>query len=296
MIKHKPLPVLVMISMFSLVCLWAAFRPSGGGADLIKPYKGDIVYTEPLKAVVFSHEAHVVKNGIGCGACHSGLFAPAANSAQEKGDFTMASFSRGEYCGACHNGRTAFSSNSECARCHVGVKGAGAYAKTAAVEGVTLSPPAGKLELGSGDSAVEFSHEVHAGIFNCARCHSGMFPMSAGKTEITMDAINRGRSCGSCHDGKTAFSAGQCSRCHAKVPAPTTDLVYAARGMKSVRFSHAFHTRMFKCGQCHTKRFKMQEGASGMNMNAMYSGRFCGSCHDGKAAFAVMDCGKCHRK
>ena len=294
MVRHKPSPILVVITMVSLGCLAAFFAPPRArGAELIKPYKGDIVYTKPLKAVIFSHETHVVENGLPCGACHSGLFAPAAYSAQEKGDFTMASFHAGKYCGACHNGKSAFASGSECARCHAGVKGAEAYAKTAALRGVSLAPPAAAVRLGHGGAAVDFSHGAHTAMFGCAQCHSGMFPMS-GKAAITMAAINGGKLCGSCHNGKTAFSAAQCSRCHAKVPAPAADLVYASRGMKSARFSHAFHTRMFKCGECHAKRFRMQKGASGMNMNAMYGGKFCGACHDGKTAFSVTDCNKCH--
>lgn len=84
---------------------------------------GDIVYTKPLKAVLFSHKSHVEEMGFSCDACHNGIFEMMALSAQDKGDFTMESLYKGKYCGACHNGSMAFASNTQCARCHIGVKG-----------------------------------------------------------------------------------------------------------------------------------------------------------------------------
>ena len=289
--NRTPVFIFALAVFAAVSCLYGVAGAAPGA-----PHKGDIVYTEPVKSVVFSHELHVVKKGLGCDRCHSGLFAPAAYSASKKGDFTMASFYKGKYCGACHNGKTAFASDSQCARCHAGVKGARAYASEAAAQGVSLAPPGGPIRIGEGDTSVEFSHKVHTQAFGCAECHSGRFPMSKGKMQITMAGINRGRFCGSCHNGKTAFSAGECARCHAKVPAPKTPLLYAAKGMKKAAFSHSFHTAMFKCEECHTKRFKMQKGGTGMRMDPMYNGKYCGGCHNGKTAFAVTECDKCHNK
>lgn len=84
---------------------------------------GDIIYTKPLKAVLFSHKVHAEEMGFSCEACHEGIFEMSALSVQEKEDFTMDSLYKGKYCGACHNGSMAFSSDSQCARCHIGVKG-----------------------------------------------------------------------------------------------------------------------------------------------------------------------------
>jgi len=84
---------------------------------------GDIVYTMPLKAVLFSHKTHVEEMGFGCDTCHDGIFKMSALSVQEEADFTMDALYKGKYCGACHNGSMAFSSNTQCARCHIGVKG-----------------------------------------------------------------------------------------------------------------------------------------------------------------------------
>jgi c(7)-type cytochrome triheme protein len=81
---------------------------------------GTIIFTKPVKAVMFEHKAH---SGFGCDDCHDKLFEQAKGTAEEKGDFNMKSLYAGKYCGACHNGETAFASNTKCAVCHIGVKG-----------------------------------------------------------------------------------------------------------------------------------------------------------------------------
>jgi c(7)-type cytochrome triheme protein len=51
----------------------------------------------------------------------------------------------------------------------------------------------------------------------CSRCHNQQtFPrMQQGEVTITMAAIDEGRLCGSCHNGRQAFaSQGNCQRCH----------------------------------------------------------------------------------
>ncbi|WP_298036496.1 c(7)-type cytochrome triheme domain-containing protein [uncultured Desulfuromonas sp.] len=83
---------------------------------------GDIYYTEPVKAILFSHKAHG-ETGLECESCHTGLFGMEALAAQKGKDFTMAALYDGQYCGACHDGDTAFASDTRCATCHVGVKG-----------------------------------------------------------------------------------------------------------------------------------------------------------------------------
>lgn len=84
---------------------------------------GDIIYTKPLNAVIFSHKAHVEKTGLTCDMCHPGVFEMKALKVQEAPDYTMASLDAGKYCGVCHNGTMAFSSTTRCATCHIGVKG-----------------------------------------------------------------------------------------------------------------------------------------------------------------------------
>lgn len=84
---------------------------------------GDIIYTKPLKAVIFSHKAHTEDLGLQCDWCHEETFEMEALHMQEEADFNMESLCNENYCGTCHNGDIAFSTTTQCARCHIGVKG-----------------------------------------------------------------------------------------------------------------------------------------------------------------------------
>jgi len=61
-----------------------------------------------------------------------------------------------------------------------------------------------------------FPHSMHRIAYKCAACHDGLFPMKAGSSKFTMDAIQEGKSCGTCHNGKLAFAStfATCPRCH----------------------------------------------------------------------------------
>jgi c(7)-type cytochrome triheme protein len=84
---------------------------------------GDIIYTEPVKAVKFSHAFHVEELELDCDDCHEDLFEPEALLVQKNGNFNMECLREGNYCGQCHDGSAAFSTDTQCARCHIGVKG-----------------------------------------------------------------------------------------------------------------------------------------------------------------------------
>ncbi|MBW2467533.1 MAG: hypothetical protein JRF02_09550 [Deltaproteobacteria bacterium] len=84
---------------------------------------GDIVYTKPLKAVIFSHKAHTEDIGLQCDWCHEETFEMEALHMQETANFDMESLCNERYCGTCHNGDISFSTTTQCARCHIGVKG-----------------------------------------------------------------------------------------------------------------------------------------------------------------------------
>ena len=54
-----------------------------------------------------------------------------------------------------------------------------------------------------------------------------------------------------------------------------------------------------KCGDCHTKIFRMKKGADKITMEDINQGKFCGACHNGEKAFKAGDaasCGRCHKK
>ncbi len=175
---------------------------------------GDILYTQPVKSVLFSHVAHTKGASLTCDTCHPAIFKARAFSAQNKGDFNMESLYSGKYCGVCHNGDMAFSSDTQCARCHIGVKG---YKRMDGyiddLKNMEEFMPRKILILGDGLYSVQFSHTAHNG-FNCSRCHTRLFSFGDSDGKINMDAIDRGEYCGACHNGELAFSSSNCVACH----------------------------------------------------------------------------------
>lgn len=141
---------------------------------------------------------------------------------------------------------------------------------------------------------VNFSHQNHTKRFACGECHPKLFLMKRGSSRITMEEMYAGNSCGKCHNGKTAFSAKECAKCHA-MGALKKDFSYPSGDMPPAVFSHQFHTSMFECKDCHTAIFKFKKGGSGMKMDGIYQNRFCGKCHDGKTAFGSSECQRCHK-
>ncbi|MGO9013448.1 MAG: cytochrome c3 family protein [Dissulfurispiraceae bacterium] len=279
--------LIIVIALFLL--------PSGRAlAGEAVSYGGDILYTKPVKSVLFSHKLHVEDKKLGCDMCHMKLFEMKALAAQSKEDFTMDALYKGKYCGACHNGKTAFASNTECARCHGGLKEAAAAAKAKPVAW-SFQAPKKAIVLGAGDSAVNFEHAVHTTTFKCADCHAKLFALKKGQDKITMGDLYKGKYCGACHNGKTAFASTDCTKCHAKTPAPKAPLVYKVKDMGPVTFSHTFHTGVFSCAKCHPKIFTMKKTQGKMTMDAMNKGKQCGACHNGTIATSVTDCGKCHK-
>jgi c(7)-type cytochrome triheme protein len=66
-----------------------------------------------------------------------------------------------------------------------------------------------------------FSHENHvAGAdLSCTACHPSPYVTSKKHGHTTMADMQKGKSCGACHNGKEAFSVkvkADCNRCHAK--------------------------------------------------------------------------------
>ncbi len=65
-----------------------------------------------------------------------------------------------------------------------------------------------------------FSHWIHRIQYRCYVCHPKVFEMKAGASEITMDKLKQGESCGVCHNDAIAFGVDfqNCGRCHAAPP------------------------------------------------------------------------------
>jgi c(7)-type cytochrome triheme protein len=135
---------------------------------------------------------------------------------------------------------------------------------------------------------VAFSHSIHG--TKCNGCHPKLFKKKSNSNHVSMKAMERGRSCGACHNGRRAFSVkGDCETCHAG------DILFKDEDAGNVVFPHTAHIDMFGCDDCHPDLFKAARGANKASMEDMENGESCGACHDGDSAFGVAeDCESCH--
>ena len=126
----------------------------------------------------------------------------------------------------------------------------------------------------------------------CFRCHShtrfssrtkGVFPHKLHK--------DTGYHCNQCHPFKghehMKINEAICKDCHG-----LTTFTIAASGFPT-KFDHGFHAKL-GCKECHLGIFQMKRGSSRMSMDDIYQGRYCGTCHNGKKAFASTECSRCH--
>jgi c(7)-type cytochrome triheme protein len=60
-------------------------------------------------------------------------------------------------------------------------------------------------------------------------------------------------------------------------------------------FPHWVHRLRYKCYACHDDIFPMQRGTN-PTMAAMARGESCGACHNGRVAFAIDMCQRCHMR
>lgn len=233
---------------------------------------GPISYKIKGADAFFSHDSHSARAGAKCKTCHNGKVITG------KRNVTMAQMEKGASCGSCHNGKKAFTAGENCNSCH----------KQLTPRNITF-----KMKPGVTDAA--FSHEFHTAVYKCNDCHTKVFPYRAGKVHFTMADMEKGKSCGTCHDGKSAFSSsGDCAKCHKGFKtAPITFKIKS--GYKNASFSHEFHQEVYKCKDCHTKLYPYGRGKE-VSMKGMKDGASCGACHNDKDAFSVAkNCSKCHQ-
>lgn len=72
------------------------------------------------------------------------------------------------------------------------------------------------IKAGRGADAY-FSHVVHGkgARLTCRDCHPKLYLDPQQHTKVSMKEMQKGKSCGTCHDGTRAFSVdGDCARCH----------------------------------------------------------------------------------
>ena len=66
---------------------------------------------------------------------------------------------------------------------------------------------------------VLFSHDTHVErmALACTDCHDKLYLSKGQHKKVTMKQMQKGKSCGACHNGKKAFSVkGECAKCHKK--------------------------------------------------------------------------------
>ena len=92
-------------------------------------------------------------------------------------------------------------------------------AAVAAQASLPRLPAALLLEKGTDSPGqVTFNHETHVDAEKpaCTVCHSREFRIlkTSRRTAITHTEMDKGKYCGSCHDGKKAFAMDDCTFCH----------------------------------------------------------------------------------
>ena len=208
----------------------------------------------------FSHQSHMKQYD--CSACHTKLYATGRNL-----HTSMAAMKKGRSCGACHNKTEAFSV-ADCQKCH---------------------PTRDIVYKVKETGPTVFSHAKHLEMYNCSACHTKLFAVGPNK-RVPMSAMEQGKSCGACHNKRDAFPVSDCEKCH-----PVRDVNFKVPDAGNVKFSHAPHLGMYKCGSCHPGLFPVKTGNKPVTMNEMEKAKSCGACHDGKTAFSVKDkCDACH--
>ena len=68
-----------------------------------------------------------------------------------------------------------------------------------------------------------------------------------------------------------------------------------AEGVAPVIYPHWFHRIRFQCSVCHVDLgFKTGAGTTGITMEKLIDGQYCGACHDGNRAWSIDNCDLCH--
>ena len=67
----------------------------------------------------------------------------------------------------------------------------------------------------TGMASVLFSHDHHVSRIKlrCSDCHYGLYTNRAQHKVVGMASMEKGKSCGACHDGKKAFGVADKKRC-----------------------------------------------------------------------------------
>lgn len=75
-------------------------------------------------------------------------------------------------------------------------------------------------------------------------------------------------------------------------------ILFKVKDAGDVFFSHDSHVDVsgLKCTSCHDAIYVTTGKPAVVKMAGMKKGKSCGACHEGKKAFALDNCGNCHKK
>ncbi len=239
--------------------------------DEDEDHGGDIIYTKPIKAVIFSHKAHTSDIGLQCEWCHDETFEMEALAMEAEENFNMDSLCNENYCGTCHNGDISFSTTTQCARCHIGVKGYERLVREGEIE----------PDEDEGEEIADAEGE-----------EATISKFDAAKAEMKARAKKEG------DESLDMMIAAEYF--------PEDITLEDPKGKSSAVFSHKSHIarEKLKCVECHPYVFLMKVDdkvvkQGHLTMEQMKKGKYCGNCHNGEKAFSVSkkeSCKKCHPK
>ncbi len=118
--------ILLLVCIFISLGTFIAVADSSGEGDYDEDEFGPlapVIWTKPVKTVIFNHKTHTMGAELDCESCHDEIFEMEAGVAEEDEDFTMEAMYEGNSCGTCHDGDIAFSAATRCTTCHIGVRG-----------------------------------------------------------------------------------------------------------------------------------------------------------------------------
>ncbi|BCL59843.1 hypothetical protein DGMP_05360 [Desulfomarina profundi] len=96
------------------------------------PPERKIVFSQPVKSVVFEHKIHVDKAQLSCESCHKEVFIMGKKTVEDEKPISSENPAEkrkyletihARYCGTCHDSSQAFGYLTRCTVCHIGVKG-----------------------------------------------------------------------------------------------------------------------------------------------------------------------------
>ena len=229
-VERGPLPIELTDSPDTMLAMLP--RDNAGGVDWVAAVHDGVVDPRPSlpgeeddassgfgydfyfgeMETYFPHSSHVA--WVECTSCHPAIYR------NREIDTSMSDIAAGESCGRCH-GTVAFAAE-VCERCH----------PAAALPEGRLTAQLENDIVFTRDTTTEnaqdmtslvpsiFPHWRHRIEFACSACHPKLFAMESGANVITMDDMQMGENCGTCHNGGTAFGVMSCTRCHREPPGP----------------------------------------------------------------------------